>query len=270
MILAVTYLLLSIGGFASLMYFTGMYTKWYFYFIPIVGIPLGYILLFLLTLAVLFPIAKATNIDKEVKKPSKIARFLVWQVDYVLLQLLGVRTNYIGFKKLSKKEDYMIIYNHISNFDPMVLMAKIRRLTCITKYGNKKAPIAGGMIHRAGYITIDRENDAEGIKAINKAIEIIKNHKGSIAVSPEGTRSKTLELLPFHPGTFNIAKRSGAPIVVVGIKNTNLIHKNVLKRLTKVECNILYVMTSDEYSDLSTSEIAHKLHTIYEEYLGGF
>ena len=269
MILSIIYLLISIGGFVSLMYFTGMYTQWYFYFIPIVGIPLGYILLFFITLAFIFPFAKATDIDKEREKPSKIARFLVWQVDYVLLQLLGVRVNYIGFKKLSKKEDYMIIYNHISNFDPMILMSKIRRLTCITKYDNKKAPIAGGMIHRAGYITIDREHDAEGIKAINKAIEIIENHKGSIAVSPEGTRSKSLELLPFHPGTFNIAKRSGAPIVVVGIKNTNLIHKNVLKRPTKVECNILYIMRQDEYSDLSTSEIAHKLHTIYEEYLGG-
>ena len=107
----------------------------------------------------------------------------------------------------------------------------------------------------------------EGIKAINKAIDTINEHKASIAVAPEGTRSKNLELLPFHAGTFNIAKRSGVPIVCVGIKNTNMIHKNFPKKFTKVNCDVIYIMEPEEYMDLSTVEIANKLHSIYEDYL---
>ena len=251
------------------MYFTGLYSQWYWYFIPLIGIPLSYLILFGLTLAIIFPFAKATNIDKEVKKPSKIARFLVKQVDFLIFQLSLTRIKYTGFKKIDQKKEYMIIYNHISNFDPMLIMNKVRRIICITKHSNKKAPIAGGMIHRAGYISINRENDAEGIKAINKAIEYIETHEASICVSPEGTRSKTLELLPFHPGTFNIAKRTNVPIVCVGIKNSNKIHENFGRRFTKVNCDVIYVMQPDEYHELSTAEIAHKLHTTYEEYLGG-
>ena len=268
MILSIIYLVLLVGGFGSLMYFTGMYMQWYFYFIPLFGIPLGYLILFGLTLAIIFPFAKATNIDKEVEKPSKVANFFVKQVNHILIRLTLTRVKATGLDKMSQKKEYMIIYNHISNWDPMIIMDKVKRLICITKYSNKKAPIAGGMIHRAGYISIDREHDAEGIKAINKAIEVIQSHKASIAVSPEGTRSKTLELLPFHPGTFNIAKRTGVPIVCVGLKNTNLIQKNFSRRFTHVNYDIIYVMNPDEYAELPTSEIAQRLHKIYEDYLG--
>ena len=269
MVLSILYIIIALGGFGSLMYFSGLYQHWYWYFIPIIGIPLAYLLLFGLTLAIIFPFSKAINIDKEVDKPNKFVRFIVRNVDYLTIKLALARVKYVGFEKLDQKKEYMIIYNHISNFDPMLIMSKVRRLICITKYGNKKIPVVGGMIHKAGYITIDRSNDTEGIKAIGKAIDYINTHQASICVSPEGTRSKDLKLLPFHPGTFNIAKRSGVPIVSVGIKNTNLIHKNFPKKFTKVNCDVINIMTYDEYSELSTSEIAHKLHTVYEEYLGG-
>lgn len=251
------------------MYFSGLYLNWYWYWIPVILVPIFYYLCYGLTLVPLFFIAKKIDIDKEVTKKSKIAAFLVRQIDFLTIQLSLSNVKYTGLKKIDQKKEYMMIYNHISNFDPMLIMAKIRRLICITKYGNKKIPVVGGFIHKAGYITINRDSDAEGIKAINKAIDIINNHEASICVAPEGTRSKTLELLPFHPGTFNIAKRTGVPIVCFGIRNTNLIHKNFPRKTTKVYCDVIYVMTKDEYSDLSTSEIAHRLHTIYEEYLGG-
>ena len=269
MILSVIYLILAFGGFGALMYFTGMYTQWYFYFIPIFGIPLTYLLLFGLSLALIFPFSKAVDIDKEVLKPSKFAGFLVRQINQQTVFLSGARVKYYNFDKLDKHKEYMIIYNHISNFDPMLIMAKVKRLICITKRGNKKIPVVGGMIHKAGYITVDREHDNEGIKAINKAIDVINNHEASICVAPEGTRSKDLKLLPFHAGTFNIAKRTGAPIVCVLIKNTDKIHKNFPKKLTRVECNVVYIMNSDEYSGMSTPEISNRLHEVYEEYLGG-
>ena len=270
MIFCAIYILISLGALGSIMYFSGLYLNWYWYWIPIIGFPIFYVLCYGLTLLPLFFIAKKIDIDKEVTKKSRIACFLVRQIDFLTVQLSLANVKYTGLKKIDQKKEYMMIYNHMSNFDPMLIMAKIKRLVCITKYGNKKIPVVGGFIHKAGYITVNRENDTEGIKAINKAIDVINNHEASICVSPEGTRSKSGELLPFHPGTFNIAKRTGAPIACFGIKNTNMIHKNFPKKPTKVNCDVIYIMTKDEYSDLSTSEIAHRLHTIYEEYLGGY
>ena len=269
MIFSIAYIIISLGGLASLMYFTGLYAHWYWYWIPIIGFPICYVLLYGITLIPLFFISKTIDIDKEVTKKSRIAAFLVRQINFLTVQLAGVIVEYSNLRAINKNKEYMIIYNHVSNFDPMLIMNKVKRLICITKYANKKIPIAGGFIHKAGYISIDRENDAEGIKAINKAIDIINNHEASIAISPEGTRSKTGELLPFHPGSFNIAKRTGVPIVCIGLKNTDKIHKNFPKKFTKVYYDVIYVMYPDEYSDLTTSEIAHRLHTIYENYLGG-
>ena len=268
MIFAVIFLLIGFAGSASIMYFCNLYTQWYWYWIPLVMIPVSYVLLYGLCLLILFPFSKMVDIDKEVKKPSRFAAFIVRQFDFLTIQLSNTKVKYNGFKQLNKKAEYMIIYNHISNFDPMILMSKIKRLICITKRGNKKIPIVGGMIHKAGYITIDRENNEEGIKAINKAIDTIVEHKASICVSPEGTRSKDLTLLPFHPGTFQIAKRSGAPIICVAVRNTNLIHKNFPFKRTKVYCDIIYTMSAEEYADISTVEIANRLHAIYEEKLG--
>lgn len=269
MILAIIYFIISAAGLGSLMYFTGLYTQWYWYWIVIVGLPLGYVILYGLTLIPLFFIAKRVDIDKEVKKPSKVAMFFVQQVNHLTIRLSLSHVKYSGLENFDQKKEYMIIYNHMSNFDPMLIMDKVKRLICITKRGNKKIPVVGGFIHKAGYITIDRENNEEGIKAINKAIDVINNHQASIAIAPEGTRSKSGELLPFHAGTFNIAKRTGVPIVCVGLKNTNKIHKNFPKKFTRINYDIIYVMRSEEYSDMSTSEIANKLHTIYEQYLGG-
>ena len=268
MIFSIVYLILLVGGFGCLMYFADLYTKWYFYFIPLVGIPVGYVILFGLTLLFFVIVAKFINIDKDVKKPSKIARFIVNQMNHLTIVLSLTKVKYKNFKGFNKKQPCMIIYNHISNFDPMLIMNKVHRLICITKYGNKKIPGVGGMIHKAGYITIDREHNDEGIKAINKAIEYLENGVASICVAPEGTRSKDLKLLPFHPGTFNIAKRSGVPIVCVLVKNTNMIHKNFPKKITKCECNIIYTMKSEEYAELSTVEIASRLHDLYAQYIG--
>ena len=86
MIIAIIYTFILLGGFGSLMYFTGMYVHWYWYWIPLIGFPLGYVLLYGITLALLFPIAKSINIDKEVKKPSKIAAFFVRQIDFLTIQ----------------------------------------------------------------------------------------------------------------------------------------------------------------------------------------
>ena len=268
MILSIVYLLLSLGANFAFFYFLHLYENWYWFWVPIIGVPLVWIIIFGLSLVVLFIVSKTININKELEKPNKLAHWVTMQVDHQIDVILGIRVRKTGMHGVSKKGPYMIIYNHMSNFDPMIIMDKFRRVICVTKPENKKAPIAGPFIHKSGFISINRENDAEGIKAINKAIEYIEKYKWQICIAPEGTRSKSGVLLPFHPGTFNIAKRTNVPILCIGLKNTNQIHKNVLKRFTKVNMDVLALVEPSEYSELSTVEIANKIHKLYEDYLG--
>ncbi len=269
MILGFIYLFVALACTGSIYYFLHLYEHWYWFWVIIIGIPVFYVLAFGISLVILFIHSKFIDIHKDVKKPSDYARFWVEQVSYQVAFLAGTFVKKINFDEVNRKQRYMIVYNHTSNFDPMLIFSRIPRTISITKPENKKIPIAGPFAHKAGYISIDRSNNAEGIKAIQLAIDYINERNYSILVSPEGTRSKTHELLPFHPGTFNIAKRAGVPILVIGLKNVYSISKNFLKRPTHVEMNVLTVVSPEHIAETSVGEISNEVHELFENYLGG-
>ncbi|MBC7960467.1 MAG: 1-acyl-sn-glycerol-3-phosphate acyltransferase, partial [Vallitaleaceae bacterium] len=72
---------------------------------------------------------------------------------------------------------------------------------------------------------IDRDNLREGLKVIKEGIELLKNGH-SIVIFPEGTRSKTAELLPFKKGSFKLATKSGVPVIPFAIKGTDDVFEN--------------------------------------------
>ena len=94
MIFCAIYILISLGALGSIMYFSGLYLNWYWYWIPIVGFPIFYALCYGLTLLPLFFIAKKIDIDKEVTKKSRIACFLVRQIDFLTVQLSLANVKY--------------------------------------------------------------------------------------------------------------------------------------------------------------------------------
>lgn len=241
----------------------------YFMWAPILGFPLLYLLNFGLFLAVAFLIGLTININKPVKKPSKVARFLVTNVIKQIHFLGRIHVKKTGFEKIPHDKPYTIVYNHTSRFDPMLIMDKLYkdRIICVTKPENKKIPIAGPFIHKAGYISVNRDNTAEGIKAIEQAVKYIKDNEGSICISPEGRRSLNGRLLPFRAGAFNVAKDGKTDIVVMGFKNTNRVHKNFPLKATKVNMDVLEVLPYDRINVMTTREISDYIHKLYEDYL---
>ena len=81
-------------------------------------------------------------------------------------------------------------------------------------------PFIGWAMKRAGYISLDRENPREALKAMGDAARKIREGL-NIIIFPEGTRSKDGVLLPFKKGGFSLALRAGVPIMPVGIIGTN-------------------------------------------------
>lgn len=103
----------------------------------------------------------------------------------------------------------MFVGNHRSNFDPIIewLVLKPWDIAFISKGENFKIPFFGRIIRKCCFMPIDRENPRKALRTINKASDLLQSGEVSIGVYPEGTRSKTGELLPFHDGVFHIAKR---------------------------------------------------------------
>ena len=68
----------------------------------------------------------------------------------------------------------------------------------------------------AGFVPLERGNRDQSLPAIERAAEALRDGN-SFLIFPEGTRSRTGELLPFKKGGFIMALKGQAPIVPVAI-----------------------------------------------------
>ena len=262
-----TYLFLGLSAVAAalLSALEGWYESW----AVLWQLPLAFVcffaalvLLFLLVLAVscLF-----VDMKKEVEKPSRYFRFLLNQFSRLAFDLGGVRVHVTGLEKVPRKGRFLLISNHLFAFDPIVFYYAMpwTELSFVSKTENYAIPIVAQVMHKILCLPLDRNNDREALKAILKAISILKDEKASVAVFPEGGTSKSGLLQPFRNGAFKIAQKAGVPIVVCAISNTKAILKNMFRRRTDVCLDVLEVIPAQTVAGLKTTveigDYAHKI-----------
>ena len=227
---------------------------------------LGLVLLFLLVLVVscLFVDPK-----KLVEKPSPYFRFLLNQFSRLALDLGGVRVHVTGLDKVPRKGRFLLISNHLFAFDPIIYYYDMpwADLAFLAKKESFSIFVVAQIMREVLCLPLDRENDREALKAILKAIQFIKEDKCSIAVFPEGGTNRTEEdLLPFRNGAFKIAQKANVPIVVCALSNTKAILKNMFRRRTDVNLDVLDVIPAETVASLKTTvEIGDYAHKILSE-----
>jgi 1-acyl-sn-glycerol-3-phosphate acyltransferase len=107
--------------------------------------------------------------------------------------------------------------NHQSNVDPPVLFEALhRRLHILYKAELRKLPVLGRVFEVGGFVAVQRDNRDAAFQSIEKAAASIRAGN-SFLIFPEGTRSKTDQLLPFKKGGLVMALRAQAPIVPVAV-----------------------------------------------------
>lgn len=258
LILTAIFLLISLGLSGVLFYFAHLYEHWYFFFVPILTIPGFYLGLFVVYILILYLVSLCLNTKKEVDKPNRFFNFIVNQTCTQLLLLSRTRVKVEGRELFDSKKKHLFVSNHISSFDPIVMMRKlkVKNLMAVSKKENLKFPICGPFIHHAGFIFLDREDPHSAVRMLQKATHYLNQDWASIYICPEGTRSKTTELLPFHSGSFKIATKAEVDIVVCYLENTNLIAKHFPLKGTKVKLKVLKVISKEEVLSMNTHELA--------------
>ena len=232
-----------------------------FIWVAILLIPIIFLILYGLWLVFLLIWGKFLNQKKEITKFSKFFYHIIYVTDATVMHILNVGVKLVNYDKMPKNHDYVLVCNHVSNFDQMILIACLKKINqpmaWITKPENMKFPIAGPFIHQVGFIPIDRNNPIEGVKSIKKGVEYLNTHQCAMGICPEGTRNKTDEpLLEFHPGSFKLAMWAKVPIVVVTLKNTKSIKKRTPFKHTKVEVNVVDIINPQDYEGKSTIEVS--------------
>lgn len=182
-----------------------------------------------------------------------------------LMTLLRVKVRLTGAEKFPE-EPFVLVSNHLSNFDPIVVLCKIkkRKIAFISKASNFKIPVAGDYVRCAGFLAIDRENAMSALRTLKRAGEMMNREQMIMGIYPEGTRSKSGELLEFKEGAFLLAKRANAPIVVLTTHGTNRIAKQMMWKRTRVDLNVLEIIDKETVKELSLAEISARVRATVE------
>jgi 1-acyl-sn-glycerol-3-phosphate acyltransferase len=142
------------------------------------------------------------------------------------IKISGAKLEMKGLDHIPKNQAVLYVGNHRSMFDILLLMKLIRTpLIFVGKKSVMKWPVISWWMRAQKTLFIDRDNLREGLKVIIKGIELLKDGD-SIVIFPEGTRSKTDEMLPFKKGSFKLATKSGVPVIPFAIKGTDDVFEN--------------------------------------------
>ena len=132
------------------------------------------------------------------------------------LALAGIRYRVSGHDNVPGTA-VVFCANHESNVDPPVLFEALhRRLHILYKAELHKFPIMGTVFDVGGFVPIDRHDRESAMRSIAIGAESLKAGN-SFLIFPEGTRSRTGDLLPFKKGGFIMAIQAQVPIVPVAI-----------------------------------------------------
>ena len=267
MILVVIFWIIALLVNSSITFFTGIYQTWYWDLIMVLLLPVTYLLIVGLYIAIIAFISLFLYSDKEIEKPKKGSVFIVKQSFKVIMDLAFIRVKRTGMENVPTDTKFLIVSNHRSNFDPFPISYYFKgNIANVSKPSNLTMPIYGNFIRRCGYITMPRDDDFAAVKSIVKAANFIKKQITSVVIFPEGTRNKTNEnILEFKGGSFKIATKAKCPIVAVALTNTDKVHKRWPFKPTTVYMDVVGVYNYDDYKDMNTQELSSIIQKKIEE-----
>ena len=121
-----------------------------------------------------------------------------------------IRVTWVGRERL-RERPILVIANHPTLIDVVLLVAAMPQADCIVKTAAERHLLLRRLVKAAGYIPNDQPD-----AIITAGTESLRQGR-SLLLFPEGTRSPSGRLGPFHRGAARIALRSGTDLVPVVI-----------------------------------------------------
>lgn len=191
-------------------------------------------------------------------------RILIWQ-SRIYFSLIPVKSfTRTGVKNVPEGKTYVVISNHQSILDILVMNTLGYRYKWISKIENDKVPFLGWYLRMADYISVDRGNEESKIAMMEKALSCLNNGT-SIMIFPEGTRSLNGETGFFKRGAFQLALQAKVPILPVVLDGTGGIlpkHGLIFGMGHDVTVRVLDPVFPEDFGTGIAEELALKMSAI--------
>src|SRR5688572_23494766 len=129
------------------------------------------------------------------------------------------RFRYSGPLPENPRRPYVVVSNHESFSDILLISHLPWEMKWLSKAELFRIPVMGWMMWLAGDIPVKRGFGPSAVEAMERCRQVLSN-KVSVMIFPEGTRSRTSELLPFKDGAFRLAIEAGVPILPLAVSGT--------------------------------------------------
>ncbi|MBO5697848.1 MAG: 1-acyl-sn-glycerol-3-phosphate acyltransferase [Alistipes sp.] len=234
------------------------------------------LLYYLVVIAVALVLYVASFIALVVCYPFDRKRVVVhtlskWITDTIFGLPPFMKREVIGIENIDPKKAYVMTLNHNSMAD----IITIYNLPLVFKWVSKKEvyriPIVGRLLYAHGDIVINRASAKEAMQLVHERGKEWLAKGASVAIFPEGTRSKDGEIHNFKAGAFLLAKDAGAPILPIVLNNTNkMIRKGWLMNWRNhITIKILPPISAEEVAERSVKEVMADVHSSMTEALAG-
>ena len=155
----------------------------------------------------------------------QLIRVMAW-----IVTCLVCRCSVSGRKQVPTSGPLLIVANHLSWYDPLLLGVVLsRRAWFFTKVEMFRWPIVGWLCKRTAQIPVRR--GAADRPALEKALRYLSEGK-AIVFFPEGTVERQEQMMEAHPGVALLALRSGATVLPVALSGT----RRILRRRRPGQC----------------------------------
>jgi 1-acyl-sn-glycerol-3-phosphate acyltransferase len=191
-----------------------------------------------------------------------------WASLYTWLNPLW-RVRISGKQHIRAGVTYVMVANHLSLVDILVLFRLFVPFAWVSKQENFAVPLIGWNMRLNGYIPLRRGDRASAAVMMDACRSTLRDGT-SIMMFPEGTRSRTGELQAFKPGAFQLARETGCALLLIVLDGTSqALPKRgfVLRGRQRIEVRVLPEVPVQTDDPRAAIELAEQTRGLVEQAL---
>lgn len=196
------------------------------------------------------------------KKRFVVHKLSKWLTDSFFGFGLVMKRKVEGIENLDPKGTYVMVLNHNS----MVDILSIYNLPLVFKWVSKREvyriPIVGRLLLAHGDIVINRASTKEAMQLVHTRGKQWLAKGASVAIFPEGTRSKDGEIHNFKAGAFILAKDAEVPILPIVLDGTDRVVRKgfFMNWSNRITIKILPPVSKQEVVERPIKEVMAEVH----------